>query len=78
MRWGVLLCCLCLSSLALADEPLPESPLPSRADAGSPDPGPPPLSEEDRELIAHLELLESLEDAADLELLLELSEGEPR
>jgi hypothetical protein len=55
---------------ALAGTPDRRSP-----DAGRPPPAPAPsVSDEDREVIENLELLRTMEDAKDLDLLLELNQ----
>nr|WP_255203869.1 hypothetical protein [Myxococcus sp. AM011] len=54
------------------ETPLP--PVPARTPAREPSRPAPALSEEDREVVENLELLESMDAAEDLELLMELSQ----
>ncbi|RYZ34221.1 MAG: hypothetical protein EOO71_39710 [Myxococcaceae bacterium] len=62
-----------------SEHPAPVAPVqpqarPVPADVRRPEPA---LTDEDREVVENLELLESLDAAADLEVLLELSEDGP-
>ncbi|WIG95357.1 hypothetical protein [Myxococcus sp. SDU36] len=72
----VLLCLLPLGATAAEPQAATPAPPPSTP-TKPPPPGEPPrarvtLSEEDQEVVEHLELLESLDAAEDLDLLLEL------
>jgi hypothetical protein len=73
---GILLAAGLWAGTAAAEDRKPPSPAPpekapERAPARA---GGPELSAEDREVVENLELLESLDEAEDLELLLELSQ----
>lgn len=73
------LAALLLAAAAQASPPEPRAGTPSRdagrAPAAAPGAGA-DLSAEDREVVENLELLEALEEAGDLDLLLDLAEAE--
>jgi hypothetical protein len=68
---GALLCALWPASAWAGPQDRRATP----PDAGRPPPPPAPVSDEDREVIENLDLLQSMEDAKDLDLLLELNQG---
>ncbi|RKH55414.1 hypothetical protein [Corallococcus aberystwythensis] len=79
----LLLLTLAAAVPAAAREPPPPGEVPAPAKAVQPESRPPPaetrrteppLTDEDREVVENLELLESLDAAADLEVLLELAD----
>ncbi|GMU03053.1 hypothetical protein KH5H1_71730 [Corallococcus caeni] len=79
----LLLFALTVAVPAGAQQPAPSKEAPAPAKPAQPEAPPPPadtrrvepqLTDEDREVVENLELLESLDAAADLEVLLELAD----